>query len=570
MNHSSPSHADRYLRCGNWNGNPPNDTPHVSSAWRSSAAGGSGTALAARPPGRRARGRRARSAAAPTAPAPTRCCCACPTPRSPPPRPRCAPGPLVGHCSGATGLDVLGAARGVLAASADDGDRPPAPTFAGAGAAVAGTTPRALRARRSGWPLALGHARRSRSPTRTAPPTTPPPRSPRTSWSRSRRPPSGWPRTAGVDRELLVPLVRATVENWAALGAAARPDRARRPRRRGDRRRQREAVAERAPELLALFDALTERHARAGAAARSRRRHEDRAHRRRAAGAPSPSRAAPAGTIGLVPTMGALHDGHLSLIAPRPRGVRRGRRVAVRQPDPVQRAADLDAYPRDEARDAALAAEAGVDFLFAPAVERGLPAPGSPPRSSVSGLTETLEGAHRGRGALRRRRHGGHQAAQHRRARRRLLRPEGRPAGARDPAAGARPRPAGADRGLPDRARARRPGAVQPQRASRPASERGRAGAAPGAAAAQRRGRRRASATPPRRSRAGALAELAAAGVEPEYLELVAPRDACAGRRGSTATCWPWSPPGSGATRLIDNQLLRVPAAERHTDNGRP
>jgi predicted short-subunit dehydrogenase-like oxidoreductase (DUF2520 family) len=63
--------------------------------------------------------------------------------------------------------------------------------------------------------------------------------------------------TAGVDRDALAPLVRATVENWVALG----PERALTgPVARGDEQtvaRQREAVAERAPELTPLFDALT-------------------------------------------------------------------------------------------------------------------------------------------------------------------------------------------------------------------------------------------------------------------------------------------------------------------------
>ena len=62
--------------------------------------------------------------------------------------------------------------------------------------------------------------------------------------------------TAGVDRELLVPLVRATVENWAALGAERALTG---PVARGDTRtveRQRNAVADRTPELLPLFDAL--------------------------------------------------------------------------------------------------------------------------------------------------------------------------------------------------------------------------------------------------------------------------------------------------------------------------
>src|SRR5438105_12494984 len=71
-------------------------------------------------------------------------------------------------------------------------------------------------------------------------------------------------------------------------------------------------------------------------------------------------------TIGLVPTMGAFHEGHLSLM-------RRARaqcdEVVVSlfvNPSQFNDATDLEAYPRDESRDAALAAEIGVDYLFAP------------------------------------------------------------------------------------------------------------------------------------------------------------------------------------------------------------
>ena len=62
---------------------------------------------------------------------------------------------------------------------------------------------------------------------------------------------------AGVDRDFLVPLVRATVENWAALGAEQALTG---PVARGDEQTvaaQRDAIAERAPELLELFDALS-------------------------------------------------------------------------------------------------------------------------------------------------------------------------------------------------------------------------------------------------------------------------------------------------------------------------
>jgi pantoate--beta-alanine ligase len=100
-------------------------------------------------------------------------------------------------------------------------------------------------------------------------------------------------------------------------------------------------------------------------------------------------------SIGLVPTMGALHDGHLSLI-------RRAREdcdeVVVSlfvNPAQFNEASDLAAYPRDERRDASLAAECGADLLFAPAVSEVYPA-GFATTVSVGGLSEPLEGVHRG------------------------------------------------------------------------------------------------------------------------------------------------------------------------------
>jgi pantoate--beta-alanine ligase len=100
-------------------------------------------------------------------------------------------------------------------------------------------------------------------------------------------------------------------------------------------------------------------------------------------------------TIGLVPTMGALHDGHLSLI----RHARATCDVVVVSlfvnPAQFDDAGDLAAYPRDEERDAALAAEAGADLLFAPSRDEVYP-PGFATTVHVEGLTATLEGAHRG------------------------------------------------------------------------------------------------------------------------------------------------------------------------------
>jgi pantoate--beta-alanine ligase len=100
-------------------------------------------------------------------------------------------------------------------------------------------------------------------------------------------------------------------------------------------------------------------------------------------------------TIGLVPTMGALHEGHLSLI----RRARATCDVVVVSlfvnPAQFDDAGDLAAYPRDEERDAALAAEAGADLLFAPFLDEVYP-PGFATTVHVEGLTATLEGAHRG------------------------------------------------------------------------------------------------------------------------------------------------------------------------------
>jgi pantoate--beta-alanine ligase len=100
-------------------------------------------------------------------------------------------------------------------------------------------------------------------------------------------------------------------------------------------------------------------------------------------------------TTGLVPTMGALHEGHLSLIA----GARGQCDTVVVtlfvNPAQFNERADLERYPRDEQRDAELAAAAGADILFAPSVEEVYPA-GFATSVEVLGVTERLEGASRG------------------------------------------------------------------------------------------------------------------------------------------------------------------------------
>jgi predicted short-subunit dehydrogenase-like oxidoreductase (DUF2520 family) len=166
-----------------------------------------------------------------------------------------APGPLVGHCSGATGLAPLSPHEAFslhpLMTVTDEGAR-----FEGAGAAIAASTPRALAlaaelARSLGLrPVEIGederpayHAAASIASNFLI-----------TLETAAER----LAAAVGVGRELLVPLVRATVDNWAVLGAERALTG---PVARGDEvtvARQRDAVARAAPELLDLFDVLVD------------------------------------------------------------------------------------------------------------------------------------------------------------------------------------------------------------------------------------------------------------------------------------------------------------------------
>jgi len=164
-----------------------------------------------------------------------------------------SPGPLVGHCSGATTLAPMAGHEAFslhpLMTVPDHGA-----TFAGATAAVAGSTPRALDAART---LA---ERLGLRPVEVAD-------ADRAAYHAAASIASNFlvtlegaaeelAATAGVDRAALVPLVRAAVENWAAAGAERALTG---PIARGDEdtvARQRDAVAERTPDLLLLFDAL--------------------------------------------------------------------------------------------------------------------------------------------------------------------------------------------------------------------------------------------------------------------------------------------------------------------------
>jgi predicted short-subunit dehydrogenase-like oxidoreductase (DUF2520 family) len=166
-------------------------------------------------------------------------------------------GPLVGHCSGATGLEPLGAREGFSLhplMSVPAGSAPGVLT--GAGCAVDGTTPRAL-----ATAYALAHALQM-IPARVAP-------ADRVAYHAAAAMASNFlvaleaaaerlAETAGVSRAQLAPLVLATARQWAQVG----PERALTgPIVRGDEQtvdRHRAVVAERTPELLALWDALAD------------------------------------------------------------------------------------------------------------------------------------------------------------------------------------------------------------------------------------------------------------------------------------------------------------------------
>jgi pantoate--beta-alanine ligase len=102
--------------------------------------------------------------------------------------------------------------------------------------------------------------------------------------------------------------------------------------------------------------------------------------------------------IGLVPTMGSFHEGHLSLM----RAAREACDVVVvslfLNPEQFTAEEDLEAYPRDEERDVRLAEAEGVDLLFAPSHEEVYP-DGFGTYVEVRGLTDVLEGDPDHRGA---------------------------------------------------------------------------------------------------------------------------------------------------------------------------
>jgi pantoate--beta-alanine ligase len=106
------------------------------------------------------------------------------------------------------------------------------------------------------------------------------------------------------------------------------------------------------------------------------------------------ARAVCADPFGLVPTMGYLHEGHLSLVRrARAECASAGVSIFV-NPTQFGPNEDLEAYPRDLDRDLAMLSDAGVDVVWTPEVEDLYP-PGNPTWVHVEGLTQVLEGAER-------------------------------------------------------------------------------------------------------------------------------------------------------------------------------
>ena len=98
--------------------------------------------------------------------------------------------------------------------------------------------------------------------------------------------------------------------------------------------------------------------------------------------------------IALVPTMGALHDGHMALVEAAKRAANRVVVSIFVNPKQFGANEDLAKYPRKEAADSRMLTGAGVDLLWMPPVEVVYPE-GFATNISVSGVSELLEGAHR-------------------------------------------------------------------------------------------------------------------------------------------------------------------------------
>jgi pantoate--beta-alanine ligase len=191
----------------------------------------------------------------------------------------------------------------------------------------------------------------------------------------------------GVPAEALVPLMRRTIENGFELtGPIARGDWA-------TVQAHREAILATHPELEHLYETLAGATEMLAWTTPERAPHPGALRMRvvRTVEELREARQELSGDVALVPTMGALHAGHLALLE----AARRENDAVVMSlfvnPAQFDDAADFAAYPRDEERDLQLAEEAGVDVVFAPSAAELLP-PGHETWVEAEDASSRLEG----------------------------------------------------------------------------------------------------------------------------------------------------------------------------------
>ena len=260
--------------------------------------------------------------------------------------------------------------------------------------------------------------------------------------------------------------------------------------------------------------------------------------------------------VGLVPTMGWLHAGHVSLVE---RARAESATVVMSifvNPKQFGESADFEQYPRNEARDLAAAEAPGVDIVFAPTVDEVYP-PGFEPQVSVGAIAAPLEGEARPGHfdgvatvvailfAPRRRGAG-------------LLRAQGLPAGPGHPADGPRSRAAHRGGPLRDGPRPRWPGDVVAERAPDAGRARCRVRAPPGPGRGGRGDSRPASGAPMPSVARSATCSRASPWPRPTTCRSRTPTPSRSSRRSARETLLSLAVRIDGV-RLIDNERVTAP-----------